>query len=302
VGTQRIMQITTVFCLAGGALCAQSSKNTPTDSGNVIRTESKLVLVDAVVTDKKGNYIRDLTAKDFRVWEDKTEQIVKSFSMESGEPSASVQKQYLVFFFDLTSMSLSDQALARRAAGKFVAANFGPNRMMAVADYGGTLKMTQNFTASPELLAKALVDLKQGLLSSVPSPGQGGIDSTRAGPGAGRGGPGGNAPGASGPGSEFAARNALLYLKLLARNLRAMPGRKSLILFTGGLAIDTNHMSELTAAVNACNMANVTIYTVDVRGIGKIAQVLPERPTVLAGLRQKLLGPLSFSVENRSFE
>jgi hypothetical protein len=90
-------------------------------------------------------------------------------------------------------------------------------------------------------------------------------------------------------------------LKLLARNLRTLPGRKALILFTGGLAIDTNHMSELTAAVNACNMANVTVYTVDVRGIGKIAQAIPERPTgVLAGLREKLLGPLSFSVENTS--
>lgn len=298
---RRIMQIITVLCLAGGALCAQSSKPAPADSGSVIRTETKLVLVDAVVTDKKGNYIRDLTAKDFRIWEDKTEQMVKSFSLESGEPSGA-QKQYLVFFFDLTSMSLPDQAVARQAAGKFVAANFGPNRMMAVADYGGTLKMTQNFTPSPELIAKALVDVKQGTLSSVPTPGQGGAsaDSNRNGFGAGRGGPGANAPGSSGPGSEFAARNALLYLKLLARNLRTLPGRKALILFTGGLAIDTNHMSELTAAVNACNMANVTVYTVDVRGIGKIAQAFPERPTagMLAGLRQKLLGPLSFSIEN----
>lgn len=301
---RRTMQLTTLLCLAGGALCAQSSKTNPADSGNVIRTETKLVLVDAVVTDKKGNYIRDLTAKDFRVWEDKTEQMVKSFSLESGEPSPGAQKQYLVFFFDLTSMSLTDQGLARRAAGKFVAANFGPNRMMAVADYGGSLKMTQNFTPSPELLAKALVDVKQSTLSSVPTPGQGGssADSSRNGFGAGRG-PGGNGPGASGPGSEFAARNALLYLKLLARNLRTLPGRKALILFTGGLTIDTNHMSELTAAVNACNMANVTVYTVDVRGIGKIAQALPERPAgVLAGLREKLLGPLSFSVENTPVE
>ena len=303
--TRRTMQVTILLGLTGGVLSAQSSKTNPADSGNVIRTETKLVLVDAVVTDKKGNSIRDLTAKDFRVWEDKTEQMVKSFSLESGEPSPGAQKQYLVFFFDLTSMSLTDQGLARRAAGKFVAANFGPNRMMAVADYGGSLKMTQNFTPSPELLAKALADVKQSTLSSVPTPGQGAssADLSRNGPGAGRGGPGGKVPGASGPGSELAARNALLYLKLLARNLRTLPGRKALILFTGGLAIDTNHMSELTAAVNACNMANVTVYTVDVRGIGKLAQALPERPAglgLLAGLREKLLGPLSFFAESTS--
>jgi hypothetical protein len=31
----------------------------------VIRTETRLVLVDTVVTDKKGKYVRDLTQKDF---------------------------------------------------------------------------------------------------------------------------------------------------------------------------------------------------------------------------------------------
>ena len=154
-----IALVVTVLCLAGSTLPAQSSRapsNAPADSGNIIRTETKLVLVDVVVTDKKGNYIRDLTAKDFRVWEDKTEQMVKSFSLEGGEPAPGADKQYLVFFFDVTSMSVSDQTVARQAAAKYVAANFGPNRMMAVADFGGSLKMTQNFTPDPELLAKSL--------------------------------------------------------------------------------------------------------------------------------------------------
>src|SRR5580700_4952391 len=51
--------------------------------GLVIRKESKLVLVDAVVTDKKGNYVHDLTQKDFKVYEDNKEQQVTSFSMGS---------------------------------------------------------------------------------------------------------------------------------------------------------------------------------------------------------------------------
>ena len=34
------------------------------------------MLVDSVVTDKHGSYIRDLTQKDFRVWEDDKEQQV----------------------------------------------------------------------------------------------------------------------------------------------------------------------------------------------------------------------------------
>ena len=308
---QRILQFAIVLCLASCTLPAQSSKNaSPADSGNLIRTETKLVLVDAVITDKKGNYIRDLTAKDFRVWEDKTEQTVKSFSFEGTAPSPGTEKQYTVFFFDDTSMSLSDQTLARQATARFVAANFGPTRNMAVADFGGALKLTQNFTADPELLAKALREAKQSTVSSTSNTGLGSsTDASRNNSSPGRGGfqgnnPGGNFGAANSSNSDFVARNALLALKVLARNLSSLPGRKALILFTGGLAIGEDHMSELTAAVNACNMANVTIYTVDVRGIGRLAQALPEQHSnsVLAGLRQKLLTPVSFlDVNNGGF-
>src|SRR5277367_4167524 len=40
-------------------------------SGTVLRAESSVVRVDVVVTDKKGNYIHDLTSKDFHVFEDR---------------------------------------------------------------------------------------------------------------------------------------------------------------------------------------------------------------------------------------
>ena len=104
----------------------------------VIRKESRLVLVDAVVTDKKGNYIRDLTDKDFRIYEDNKEQSVASFSSGS-DISVQVkgQKHYLILFFDNSSMAAPDQIQARGAAAKFVQANSGPDRMMAVVDFGG---------------------------------------------------------------------------------------------------------------------------------------------------------------------
>ena len=38
--------------------------------GPTIKAESRLVLVDAVVTDKKGSYVHDLTQNDFKVFED----------------------------------------------------------------------------------------------------------------------------------------------------------------------------------------------------------------------------------------
>ena len=59
----------------------------------------------------------------------------------------------------------------------------------------------------------------------------------------------------------------LLSIRSLAKNLRAVPGRKMLILFSAGFALDSEGMSELTATIDACNKANVAIYSLDVRGL-----------------------------------
>src|SRR5271170_7879937 len=68
---------------------AQQSTGAAASDPQVLRTETRLVLVDTVVTDKKGNYIRDLSQKEFKVWEDGKEQTITSFSFEqsSGSPN-----------------------------------------------------------------------------------------------------------------------------------------------------------------------------------------------------------------------
>jgi len=105
--------------------------NTPT-----IKTESRVVAVDAVVTDKKGNYVRDLTQTDFKVFEDKQDQPIVNFSNASaaGGSDGSGATRYLVLFFDDSTMSMSDQMWApkprhassippRRAAAKWPSSN-----------------------------------------------------------------------------------------------------------------------------------------------------------------------------------
>ena len=80
--SERISIPGAMLLLAAGFAHAQAPG--PVDSGVVIQTETRVVLVDAIVTDKKDNYLRNLTAKDFKVWEDNKEQTIKSFSYESG--------------------------------------------------------------------------------------------------------------------------------------------------------------------------------------------------------------------------
>src|ERR1700680_5130942 len=101
---------------------------TPAGDATTIRKETRLVLVDTVVPDKKGNYIRDLTAKDFRVWEDNKEQTIQSFTLESAagdQPESASRTSYLVLVFDYAAMDAGDQIRARQAAAPFIDANAG---------------------------------------------------------------------------------------------------------------------------------------------------------------------------------
>src|SRR5262245_5883734 len=108
----------------------------PVDSGTVIKTETRVVLVDAVVTDKKGAYVRDPTQKHFKVYEDGKEQQIRSFTVEADPNSPMAQQpRFVVMVFDNSTVGFADQKYARDAAVKFIDANAAPNRMMAVLNW-----------------------------------------------------------------------------------------------------------------------------------------------------------------------
>src|ERR1700686_636621 len=102
----------------------------PLQVGPTIKKGARVVLVDAVVPDKKGNYIHDLTQNDFKVYEDNKEQPVSSFSTgaNASGPQNS-QKHYLVLFFDNSSMAVPAQISARPAATKFIDSNVAPDNL-----------------------------------------------------------------------------------------------------------------------------------------------------------------------------
>ena len=55
------------------------------------------------------------------------------------------QKHYLVLFFDNSTMDFGSQARARQAAAKFIDTNGGPNRLMAIVNFGGALSNRAEF-------------------------------------------------------------------------------------------------------------------------------------------------------------
>src|SRR5712692_2501255 len=259
--------------LAAGAMCAlpapsrgqeqpappppQAASPAEQQPAVVIKKESKLVLVDSVVTDKKGNYVRDLAQNDFKVFEDNKEQAVSTFSTGADAATqANGQRRYLILFFDNSTMALPDQIQARSAATKFIAANAGPDRLMAVVDFGGSLRIVQNFTANADVLRAAVSGVKSSSVDpNAPAPdvpvtiASTGLSSL------------GNAA------ADFGARSMLLAVRSLAKNLRAIPGRKMVVLFSGGFPLTQENQSELTATIDACNKSNVVVYALDARGL-----------------------------------
>ncbi|HEY9074515.1 MAG TPA: VWA domain-containing protein, partial [Desulfobaccales bacterium] len=161
----------------------------------------------------------------------------------------------MVLFFDDSTMSPNLQIQARQAAGKFVESTASPNRMMAVVDFSGTLNIAQNFTADGELLKKVISTVKY---SSVHP--NGGMQIAAMG-----------APSLARTESDFAARSVLLSIREVAKSLHAVPGRKTLILFSSGFPLTPDRQSELTATIDALNKANIAVYPVDVRGLAASA-------------------------------
>ena len=239
----------------------QNQAASPADSSTpVFKAETRLVLVDTIVTDKKGNYISGLSAKDFKVWEDDKEQPIKSFSAESGPAAPSDNRRhYLVLLFDNSTMDFGDQARAREAAAKFVEANAGPDRYMAVMNFGGTLNVALNFTADAERLKQVVRNVKFSSVSPNAQPPE--VASL-------------GAPRLGNAEANFGARTLLLALRSVAKGLGSVPGRKSLVVAnreaspsSPAILITLEQQSELMAVIDACNKANVAVYPIDVRGL-----------------------------------
>jgi VWFA-related protein len=264
--------------------------------GFVLRSQTNVVLVDVRVWDKQGKPVTDLQKEDFRVYEDGARQTITSFSLEDIErlqqataegspppiidlaklPPAQVRQaledhRLLIMFFDLTSLAPDDLLRAVKAATDFAHTRMTPADLVAVAAYTSSLRVVQNFTNDRDALDKALKAIRIGEESSARSAAgaQGEAGTTNA---AAEEVVAQDVSAAFTPDeTEFNIFNTdqkLAAIESLARMLRDVPGRKSVIHFSRGVErTGVENQAQLRATVDAANQSNVSLYTVDARGL-----------------------------------
>jgi len=258
-----------------------------------IVNKTNIVLTNVVVRDKKtGALVKDLKAGDFTILEDKKPQRVSSFDYQNVDQAAVLAEKntvvgkasiadllernlaatpaqlrdhrLMVVFFDLSSMQDEDIDRAVDAAENYVNKQMQPADLVALVSLSTGLTMDQDFTSDKAALLKGLAKYN-------------GTDTTGFGPGG-----NGSSDGTSDDTSSFSADDSefnalntdrqLLAIRSIAQSLERVDQKKSMLYFSGGLTRQgIENQASLRAATNEAAKANMSIYSVDSRGL----QALP---------------------------
>ncbi len=153
---------------------AQANAGSGSQSGYTFRANSRVVLTDVTVTDRNGNPVHGLKARDFHVFDNNKPQEIASFEehrQDDAAPSAPLalpagmySNDYLahpprvlnILFIDLTNIEIADQMYLSYQLGKFFD-TLKPDEPIAIyARPGDASILLQSFTSDPALLRAAV--------------------------------------------------------------------------------------------------------------------------------------------------
>ena len=290
-----------VFAQGAGPLTAQTAAPQP---GPVLRTDTNLVLVDVVVTER-DKAVHGIDKAKFQVFEDGKEQPIVALDERKAEDAGALAKplvlpphtyrnvpQYRaggavnVLLLDGLNTPLVDQARTRLQMIDYMS-KIPPGTPMAIFTLASRLRLVQGFTSDPATLAAALKSGKGTPSQSIVLDTPGSNDSV-----ADQISDAGASPGAVASMQQFEAdtaafqtdrrvRMTLDALQQLGRYLNGIPGRKNLIWFSGSFPVSLDPDSSLSNPFSAMRSyagdlqdtsvlladARVAVYPVDARGL-----------------------------------
>jgi VWFA-related protein len=167
-----------------------------------IRANTRLVMVDVVVTDKKGQPVTGLKADDFTVEENGKKQKIAIFTPPSGTsgvktsaPPPGILSNHVenvspevaptVLMIDALNSPFKDQAYARSEMLKYVVEQSRPGRQMAVVALTDRVHVLQQFTSDPQILLTAIRNFRpqEPILQPAPTPPGSTVPTDMSGPG-----------------------------------------------------------------------------------------------------------------------
>ena len=279
------------LAVSGVAQQATQVSNAP-QGGFTLKLNSDLVLTNVVVRDARtGELVQGLKQSDFSIYENGKEQRIDTFDFESVDmatplneatvsglaagPSSNGQKavvvakpedlrnhRLIVMLFDLTSMQPEDLDRSVEAAQAFLKTKMQPADLVALVSLGDTLTVDQDFTADKQALINEVAVYNgtegQGFAQGATANSNQVEDTT----------------GYTPDESEYNDLNTdreLFALRAVAQSLAKINEKKSLLYFSGGISRDgIENQASLRAAINAAVRANLSIYSVDTRGLQAI--------------------------------
>jgi len=263
---------------------ATQTQNPPEiDSQDVVKISTNLVQVDAVVT-KDGKQVTDLTADDFELFEDGKAQTITNFSYisnVSGPPVAPPAKpsakdktappippavtrpqdvrRTVALVVDDLGMSVQSIADARRLTRKFINEQLAPNDLVAIIHTSGEVGALQQFTTDRRILNNAIDRLRwypcsrAGVHVFAPL----GTPETPI-----------DAP----CGGSRNINGTLQALKFIVEGMHELPGRKSVVLMSDALPIETQEPGTVTLTPGDGDLADVrTNYTEQLKRVAELA-------------------------------
>jgi VWFA-related protein len=124
-----------------------------------IKIETELITLDATVTDKDGNFLRDLKAEDFAVYEDGLEQKLDFF--EASEEAALTRPLAVVFALDTSGSIKPEEVVRQREAAESFMKFVRPESVFAVASFSSEFRLVQDFTSDPKKISRAFSRLDE---------------------------------------------------------------------------------------------------------------------------------------------
>jgi len=119
------------------------------------RSSVDLVSVTAVVRDRKGRFVEDLSRQDFEILDGGQSRPILDFRSERDGPVR------LAVLLDISgSMKMGQRALDARKVAGHIFASLGPEDLAAVYTFDTALTQAQAFTSSQEALLNALEDVE----------------------------------------------------------------------------------------------------------------------------------------------